>query len=127
MLSGSRTLLHTGVAIELPNDIYGRIAPRSGIASAYGIDIGGGVIDPDYKGEIKILVFNHGNFQVNIKAGITRVAQLIVECAKSPEIEIKQGLVATTSERGVKGFGSTGVLSKFFQFRNPFLLSKNLY
>ena len=56
-------------------------------------------------------MFNHGKFQVNIKAGITRVAQLIVECDKSPEIEIKQGFVATTSERRVKGFGSTGVLS----------------
>ena len=41
LLSGSRTLLHTGVAIELRNGIFGRIAPRSGIASAYGIDIGG--------------------------------------------------------------------------------------
>ena len=57
------------------------------------------------------MLFNHDKFQGNIEAWITRVAQLIVECAQSPEIEIKQGFVAITSERGAKGFGSTGVLS----------------
>ena len=110
ILGGSRAILHTGVSIELPKGTYGRIAPRSGVASAYGIDIGAGVIDPDYRGEIKILVFNHGKFQVHVKAGVTRVAQLIIECARSPEIEIHQGFVKNT-ERGGKGFGSTGVLS----------------
>ena len=84
------------------------VAPPSCVASAYGLDVGAGVIDPDYTGQIKILVFNHGKYQVYIKAGVTRVVQLIVECAKTLKLEIKQGFLAP--DQGVKGFVFTGLL-----------------
>ena len=53
-------VINTGIAIKLPKKCYGRIAPRSGIAWRYKIDIGAVVIDPDYRGEIGVFVFNHG-------------------------------------------------------------------
>ena len=57
-----RALLHTDIAVEAPPGCYVRIAPRSGLAFLYGLDIGAGVIDADYRGNIGILVFNHGIF-----------------------------------------------------------------
>jgi dUTP pyrophosphatase len=54
---GERALVGTGVAIVLPVGTYGRVAPRSGLAVKHGINVGAGVIDPDYTGEIKVLLF----------------------------------------------------------------------
>lgn len=53
-----RALLQTGVAIALPSDVYGRIAPRSGLSWKKGLDVGAGVIDADYRGELRVLLFN---------------------------------------------------------------------
>ena len=73
-----RILVGTGIAIELPKGVYGRIAPRSGLALKKGIDIGAGVIDPDYRGEIKVLLLNNSKNECTIKKG-DRIAQLIME------------------------------------------------
>ena len=100
-----RALVGTGIAIVLPVGVYGRVAPRSGLAVKHGIQVGAGVIDPDYTGEIKVVLFNHGDKDFEVKKG-DRVAQLILERCETPEVE-EVGTVEET-ERGAGGFGSTG-------------------
>jgi deoxyuridine 5'-triphosphate nucleotidohydrolase len=56
-------LSSTGIAISLPPGVYGRVAPRSGLAMKNGIQIGAGVIDPDYTGEISVIIFNMGEYR----------------------------------------------------------------
>lgn len=102
--AGNWSIVLTGIAIELPPKTYGRIAPRSGIALKHGIDVGGGVIDRDYRGEIKIILFNHGKRDFPIQAG-HRVAQLIIERAETPSVVVVESLDQTDR---LGGFGSTG-------------------
>jgi len=104
--SGCRGLVDTGVAFTVPLETYGRIAPRSGLAVKKGIQVGAGVIDRDYTGEVKVVLFNHGDDDFVIKRG-DRIAQLIIERCEFPEIKIVSELLVT--ERGTDGFGSTGV------------------
>ena len=101
----NRTLIDTGIAITLPPGTYGRVAPRSGLAVKKGIQVGAGVIDPDYTGEVKVLLFNDGESDFVIKKG-DRIAQLIIERCETPIIEEVDFLNVT--ERGEGGFGSTG-------------------
>ena len=91
--------------IQLPNDCYGRIAPRSGLALKYHIDIGGGVIDQDYRGNVGVIISNHSNTPFTFSCG-DRIAQLICEKIHYPEVEEVQAL--NTTERGAELFGSTG-------------------
>ncbi|KAI5798903.1 dUTP pyrophosphatase [Geopyxis carbonaria] len=100
-----KALVDTDIAIAVPTGTYGRIAPRSGLASKNFIDVGAGVIDMDYRGQVKILLFNHADTDFEVKAG-DRVAQLIIEQILTPEIEEVEELVE--SVRGAGGFGSTG-------------------
>ena len=102
---GDRALIGTGVAIVLPVGTYGRVAPRSGLAVRSGIQVGAGVIDPDYTGEVKVLLFNHGQGVFEVKKG-DRVAQLVLERCETPPVE-EIGVIEET-ERGAGGFGSTG-------------------
>ncbi len=104
--SGCRGLVDTGIAFTVPYGTYGRIAPRSGLAVKKGIQVGAGVIDRDYTGEVKVVLFNHGEEDFEIKKG-DRIAQLIIEKIEMPEIKIVSELLVT--ERGEGGFGSTGV------------------
>ena len=83
----------------------GRIAPRSGLASKNFIDTGAGVIDADYRGQVKVLLFNHAETDFEVKEG-DRVAQLIIERIYTPEIQVVEEL--EESVRGAGGFGSTG-------------------
>lgn len=83
----------------------GRIAPRSGLASKHFIDTGAGVIDADYRGQVKVLLFNHAETDFEIKEG-DRVAQLIIERIYTPDVVEVQEL--EESVRGAGGFGSTG-------------------
>jgi len=100
-----RALVGTGIAMVLPDGVYGRVAPRSGLAVKHGIQVGAGVVDPDYTGEVKVVLFNHGDKDFEVKKG-DRVAQLILERCETPEVE-EVGTVEDT-ERGAGGFGSTG-------------------
>lgn len=100
-----RALVGTGIALSLPEDVYGRVAPRSGLAVKHGIDVGAGVIDPDYTGEIKVVLFNHGDKDFEVKEG-DRIAQLILERCETPIIK-EIGLLEETL-RNSHGFGSTG-------------------
>ena len=83
----------------------GRIAPRSGLAVKHFIDTGAGVIDSDYRGQVKVLLFNHSEVDFEIKEG-DRIAQLVLERIYTPEILVVDKL--EESVRGAGGFGSTG-------------------
>ena len=73
-----KCLVKTGLAMALPPDCYGRIAPRSGLALKKFIDVGAGVIDSDYHGEIGVILFNFGNEDFVVNMG-DKIAQLIFE------------------------------------------------
>ena len=102
---GKRGLISTGIAVSLPTGVYGRVAPRSGLAVKHGIQIGAGVTDPDYTGEISVVIFNMGDSDFEVKKG-DRIAQLVLERCETPPIE-EIGLLQETL-RGEGGFGSTG-------------------
>ena len=106
VLPGRRAVLPTGIAVNVPGGTYGRIAPRSGLAVKHGISIGAGVVDPDYRGEIKVVMFNHDRNAYVIKPGY-RIAQLILEKCVTPAVEEVEDLDITV--RGDDGFGSTGM------------------
>lgn len=101
----SRHLVGTGISIVLPVNVYGRVAPRSGLAVKHGIQVGAGVIDPDYTGEVKVVLFNQGDKDFEIKKG-DRIAQLVLERCETPVVREVQSIEETT--RGSGGFGSTG-------------------
>lgn len=102
----SKALVSTGISIAIPYGNYGRVAPRSGLAAKNFIDVGAGVIDVDYRGEVFVLLFNFSNDDFIVKAG-DRIAQLIIEKITMTEIEEVTELSKT--ERGEGGFGSTGI------------------
>ena len=102
---GARAAVRTGLAVAIPAGFYGRVAPRSGLAVNYGLDVLAGVIDSDYRGEIVCAIINHGREACTIEAG-ARVAQLIVEAISTPDAVWADALDETT--RGAGGFGSTG-------------------
>jgi dUTP pyrophosphatase len=104
---GTRMLVPLAFAVYPPQNTYCRIAARSGL-SVQGIDIGAGVIDPDYNGEIKVLVINNSKKVFKIKQG-DRIAQMILESYKICEINEVDELPHKNSKRGNGGFGSTGL------------------
>merc|ERR1711951_13681 len=101
-----KVIAKTDLQIRVPDGTYGRIAPRSGLAAKHFIDIGAGVVDQDYTGNVGVVMFNHNDVPFVIKKG-DRVAQLVCEKISYPELEEVQSLENT--ERGEGGFGSTGV------------------
>jgi dUTP pyrophosphatase len=101
-----RALLKTDVAVAVPAGTYGRVAPRSGLALKQGIDVGAGVIDEDYRGNVGVILFNHSDADFAVKAG-DRIAQLVLERIAVAEVEVCEALDDTA--RGAGGFGSTGV------------------
>jgi dUTP pyrophosphatase len=103
--SGKRAALKTGLAVAVPEGFYGRIAPRSGLALRAGIDVLGGVVDSDYRGELLCILINQGEGSLSVKTG-DRIAQLIIEQIITPEPEWVKLLDNTA--RHDKGFGSTG-------------------
>ncbi|XP_065220509.1 deoxyuridine 5'-triphosphate nucleotidohydrolase-like isoform X2 [Planococcus citri] len=101
-----KELIKTDLQIELPSGCYGRVAPRSGLAWKNFIDVGAGVIDEDYRGNVGVVLFNHSDQDFIIQKG-DRVAQLICERIFHPVLKEIQNLSETN--RGEKGFGSSGV------------------
>ena len=100
-----KALVKTDIQIQLPQGCYGRIAPRSGLAHGHFIDVGAGVIDPDYRGNVCVLLFNFGEEDFEVKTG-DRIAQIILERIYFPTLE-EVGTLDDTL-RGAGGFGSTG-------------------
>jgi dUTP pyrophosphatase len=104
---GDRALVPTGVAVALPEGHVGLIAPRSGLAIRDGIGVvnAPGILDAGYRGELMVVVINHGRTAVTIERG-ERIAQLVVVPMVTPDFEEVETLPA--SARGEGGFGSTG-------------------
>ncbi|KAI9245024.1 dUTPase-like protein [Sporodiniella umbellata] len=100
-----KTIVATDISIAIPDGHYGRVAPRSGLASKHHLDTGAGVIDADYRGPLGVLLFNFSDIDYEVKRG-DRIAQLIVEKISTPEILEVDSL--EDSLRGSGGFGSTG-------------------
>ena len=107
VLPGRRVVVSTGISIQLPPGTYGRIAPRSGLAVKHGLDTLAGVIDPDYTGEIKVVLQNLDTAQPFVIRPGYRIAQLILE--KFEVVEVVETGAPEATERGDAGFGSTGV------------------
>ena len=102
----SRKLVSTGIKVQIPNDCYARVAPRSGL-SVIGIDVGAGVVDADYKGIVKVLMINNKDESYNVDIG-DRIAQLVFERIYNDTFVVVEESELDSSERGEGGFGSTG-------------------
>jgi dUTP pyrophosphatase len=101
----------TGISFEIPVGFVGQIWPRSGMAAKNSIDVLAGVIDSDYRGEIKVILFNHSNVNYRINAG-DRIAQMLIVPFLEAEIELVERIELVESlfdsDRGDGGFGSSG-------------------
>ena len=98
-------IIDTGICCAMPHGVYGRVAPRSGLAVKHQINVGVGVIDSDYRGRIKVLLQNMGDVPFDVKIG-DRIAQIIFEPILLNElIEVKE---LPITHRNESGFGSTG-------------------
>lgn len=107
LLPGQRALIKTGISMAIPPGYYGRIAPRSGLALKYGIDVLAGVVDSTYRGELGVILINLGESSevFSVRRGM-RVAQLIIEKCHSVYWMAVTELPETARSSG--GFGSSG-------------------
>ena len=105
---GQHRLFPTGMCLEIPEGFEGQVRPRSGLALRHGITVlnSPGTIDADYRGELGIVLINHGPNPVEIKP-LDRIAQLVI----APVVQVQVEVVAALSEtdRAAGGYGSTGV------------------
>ena len=107
LVPGERSLAATGVAVAIPDGFAGFVTPRSGLAARSGLGIvnAPGLVDSGYRGEIKVILVNHGSETVEIRRG-DRIAQLVVVAVEAQElVEVDE---LPPSRRGESGFGSTG-------------------
>ena len=104
---GERATVPTGVAVAIPEGYAGLVAPRSGLAQRHGLGIvnAPGVVDAGYRGEIRVLLVNHGSEPVSLARG-ERIAQLLVIPVST--VDVVEVYQLPPSERGAGGFGSTG-------------------
>ena len=107
LLPGEFKLIPTGFAVEIPEGSEGQVRPRSGLALKYGIAClnSPGTIDSDYRGEVKVLLINHGKEPVQFARG-ERIAQLIISRYERVQVEHAHDLAETVRSSG--GFGHTG-------------------
>jgi len=105
---GARTLVPTGIALAIPAGFEGQVRPRSGLALRQGLTLLNtpGTIDADYRGEVGVIVINHGVQDVMIEHG-DRIAQLVIAPVRRATLNLVESLDAT--ERNAGGFGHTGV------------------
>lgn len=102
---GERARIATGVRVDLPNDFVAFVWSRSGLSDDHGIEVGAGLIDPGYRGEIDVVLYNHGDEKFAVDIG-DRIAQLVIVPFTRAVFAIDEELA--DSERGIQGFGSTG-------------------
>jgi len=107
IMPGEYKMVSTGIAMAIPSGYVGLIHPRSGLAAKHGITVlnAPGTIDAGYRGEIKVLLINHGKEAYNIDRA-ERIAQLVVQKVEGVFFEPVEEL--DTTERGIGGFGSSG-------------------
>jgi dUTP pyrophosphatase len=107
---GERALVPTGICMALPAGTEGQVRPRSGLAARHGVTVlnSPGTIDADYRGEIHIILINHGSQPFIIERGM-RIAQLVI--ATAMQANICESAILNVTTRGVGGFGSTGTTS----------------
>ena len=107
---GDRAMVPTGICMALPIGTEGQVRPRSGLATQHGVTVlnSPGTIDADYRGEICIILINHGSQPFIIKRGM-RIAQLVI--ATAMQANICESAILDVTTRGVGGFGSTGTTS----------------
>ena len=108
ILPGEAKLIHTGIAIELPTGTEAQIRPRSGLALKHSITVLNtpGTIDAGYRGEIGVILINHGKNPFTVLSGM-KIAQMVIASVINAEIVTVENLSMTS--RGSGGFGSTGV------------------
>lgn len=103
---GQRMVIQTGLKFAIPKGYVGFIKPRSGLAVNHGIDTLAGVIDSDYRGEVGVVLINHGDIPFNIASG-DRIGQIVfLACGPHSMIEVRE---VDETARGSDGYGSTGV------------------
>ena len=104
---GGRGLVGTGLAVAIPVGFAGLVLPRSGLALTQGVTVlnAPGLVDAGYRGELKVLLVNHGEKPVTLRRG-ERVAQLVIQ--RVERADLVQVNELPVSERGAEGFGSTG-------------------
>lgn len=104
---GERALVPTGVAVAIPDGYTGLVLPRSGLAARLGVGVvnGPGLIDSGYRGEVKVVLINHGDAPVSFDRG-ERIAQLVI--VPVPVVRLVEVDELPDSVRGAGGFGSTG-------------------
>jgi dUTP pyrophosphatase len=105
--SGSHSVVGTGVAVEIDAGLVGLVCPRSGLAWNYGVTVlnGPGVVDSDYRGEVKVILFNAGDRPFQVSTG-DRIAQLVV--LPLPTAQMIEVQALTETQRGDSGLGSSG-------------------
>ncbi len=104
---GQRALVPTGLAIALPLGYEAQIRPRSGLALKHGVTVlnAPGTVDADYRGEVSVVLINHGNTPFPIRRG-ERIAQMVI--APVAQVELVPAVSLSTTDRGSGGYGSTG-------------------
>jgi dUTP pyrophosphatase len=104
---GTYAMIPTGLVIALPSGFEAQVRPRSGLAAKHGITVlnSPGTIDADYRGEVRVLLINHGNEPFTIHRG-ERIAQMVIAPVVQAELAVTTSLTSTA--RGSGGFGSTG-------------------
>jgi dUTP pyrophosphatase len=107
LLPGERRLVPTGIAVEIPVGHEGQVRPRSGLALRHGVGMvnAPGTIDADYRGEVGVILVNHGQQPFAVARG-DRIAQLVI--APVVRVELLEVDALGDSDRGAGGFGSTG-------------------
>ncbi|AWE07681.1 dUTP diphosphatase [Lysinibacillus sp. 2017] len=105
---GEFALIKTGIQLELPEGTEAQVRPRSGLALKYGITVlnSPGTIDAGYRGEVGVVLINHGKKVFHIEKHM-RIAQLVIQYV--PTVVIEEVDELSNSERGEQGFGSSGV------------------
>ena len=104
---GERKVIGTGISIELPPNTEGNVRPRSGLALKHGITVlnAPGTIDRGYRGEVGVILINHGARPFDVVAGM-KIAQLVI--APCIEASVEESIELQDSSRGEGGFGATG-------------------
>ncbi|HEY5797891.1 MAG TPA: dUTP diphosphatase [Bosea sp. (in: a-proteobacteria)] len=108
LAAGARALVPTGLALQLPEGFEAQVRPRSGLAAKHGVTVlnAPGTVDSDYRGEVKVILINHGQESFSIRRG-DRIAQLVI-APVTHAITVEVARLGETG-RGAGGFGSTGV------------------